>query len=232
MVWCTPQKRSKPGESERFLYNRQTQGKPDKLFACALQKKRKLYTAYYYSLTWHCLCEVHVKQINLLQCSLLWDQPVWTELNQHDLFSCFLQRQTDDEQPRHKTAPPHFITMRCNSIRFTWWRKIKPPSLQESKRSYAYIEFYTGCWSLSLTAGWSGHLSWHRLCAQIGNETSLCHHSLKTSYTETRWKKSFTKAQSNNIAQRSCRCKKEKLKRNIETCLTYGLKDSHANILW
>lgn len=49
----------------------------------------------------------------------------------------------------------------------------------------SYIVFCTGCWSLSLTAGWSGHLFWH----------GLCRRSMTTSYTEAKMKAGLTKAQ-------------------------------------
>lgn len=108
-------------------------------------------------------------QNNLLL--LLWYSPRCF----HGLLSLLLWGQTILEQMevwlwRHETESPS-VTM--------WWNCIP------SERCGAYIGFYTGCWSLSLTAGWSGHLSWHRLCARKGNGTSLCRHSLKTSYTET-----------------------------------------------
>lgn len=84
------------------------------------------------------------------------------------------------------------------------------PSLGTNQRCCAYIVFCTGCWSLSWRAGWSGHLFWHRLCAQIRNGTSLYHCSLKTSYTKSNMKGSFTKTQSNKQNTEKLLDRKEK----------------------
>lgn len=101
---------------------------------------------------------------------------------------------------------------------------------KQNLTNYTYIGFYTGCWSPSLTTGWSGHLFWHPLCAQIKNGTSLCHRSQKTTYTASRRKKALQRLKVTD--QRSCQyIERVKLERSTELCMTYGLRDSHANML-
>lgn len=167
----------------RHSYHCRLKRIPDKLFWCHLQKLYRLDTSYCYRITCCCLPAVTCLFLLYLQLSLRSKRLAWLNLMNINCLSSFCRWQ-------------HCIWVYCNCNTSTSVSPSATPHLKETKihlwvnkRSYAYIGFYTGCWSPSLTAGWSGHLSWHRLCAQIRNETSLCRCSLKTSYTETGWKK-------------------------------------------